>query len=57
MKLDGLRKRLDALEPEGCPRCRALAAIPDEEWHARIEEQVAGRRPVALNLPEAGGHF
>jgi hypothetical protein len=57
MKLDGLRKRLDALEPEGCPQCRALAAIPDEEWHARIEELVAGRRPVALNLPEAGGHF
>jgi hypothetical protein len=39
MKLDSLRRRIEALEPEGgiCPHCQALEAISEEDLDVRIQ--------------------
>jgi len=53
MKLDSLKKRINALEPEGdmCPHCQALKAMSEEELDARIQALVSGQS-VLDDLPE-----
>ena len=52
MNLDGLRKRLDALEPSGdCPLCRAVADLTDSELDQMIDSLVKGEA-VNMGLPD-----
>ena len=53
MKLDSLKKRLAALEPEGgiCPHCQALEAMSEEELDARIQALASGQSVLA-DLPD-----
>jgi len=53
MKLDSLKKRLAALEPEGgiCPHCQALEAMSKEELDARIQALASGQS-VLTDLPD-----
>ena len=53
MKLDSLKRRIEALEPEGgiCPHCQALEALSEEELDARIHALASGQS-VLHDLPE-----
>ena len=53
MKLDSLKKRLAALEPEGgiCPHCQALEAMSEEDLDARIQALASGQSVLA-DLPD-----
>jgi ribosomal protein L29 len=53
MKLDSLKRRIGALEPEGgmCPHCQALKAMSKEELDARIQALTAGQSVLA-DLPD-----
>lgn len=45
MKLDSLKRRIEALEPEpgkDCPHCKALASMTKEEMDQDIRELKAG---------------
>jgi hypothetical protein len=53
MKLDSLRRRIEALEPEGgiCPHCQALEAMSEEDLAVRIQALVSGQS-VLVKLPD-----
>ena len=53
MKLDSLKRRIEALEPEGgiCPHCQALKAMSEEELDARIQALASGQSMLA-DLPD-----
>ena len=45
MKLDSLKRRIEALELDGgmCPHCQALEAISEDELDARIRALLSGK--------------
>ena len=49
MKLDSLKRRIEALEPEGgiCPHCQALEAMSEEDLDVRIQALASGQSVVA----------
>ena len=53
MKLDSLKRRIEALEPEGgiCPHCQALEAMSEEDLDARIQALASGQSVLA-DLPD-----
>ena len=53
MKLDSLKRRIEALELDGgmCPHCQALEAISEEELDARIQALLSGQS-LPDDLPE-----
>ena len=53
MKLDSLKRRIEALEPEGgiCPHCKALEAMSEEDLDVRIQALASGQSMLA-NLPD-----
>ena len=53
MKLDSLKRRIEALEPEGgiCPHCQALEAMSEEELDARVQALTSGQSVLA-DLPD-----
>ena len=53
MKLDSLKRRIEALEPEGgiCPHCQALKAMNEEELDVRIQA-IASGQSVLADLPD-----
>ena len=55
MKLDSLKQRIEALEPEGgmCPHCQALKAMSEEDLDARIQALASGQSVLA-GLPDPG---
>ena len=53
MKLDSLKRRIEALEPEGgiCPHCQALEAMSEEDLDVRIQALASGQSVLA-DLPD-----
>ena len=53
MKLDSLKRRIEALEPEGgiCPHCQALEAMSEEDLDARVQVLASGQSVLA-DLPD-----
>ena len=53
MKLDSLKLRIEALEPEGgiCPHCQALEAMSEEDLDARVQVLASGQSVLA-DLPD-----
>jgi glutaredoxin len=53
MKLDRLKRRITALEPEGgiCPHCQALEAMSEEDLDVRIQAIASGQNVLA-DLPD-----
>ena len=54
MKLNSLKRRIEALEPEGgiCPHCQALEAISEEDLDVRIQAIASGQIMLA-DLPDS----
>ena len=53
MRLDSLKRRIEALEPEGgiCPHCQALEAMCEEDLDVRIQALASGQSVLA-DLPD-----
>jgi len=53
MKLDSLKRRIEALEPKGgiCPHCQTLEAMSEEDLDVRIQAIASGQSMLA-DLPD-----